>query len=234
MKKTIRTIVESGDAELAKQIRNFVVEYPKHKDELKVSESKIIDLAEGSAYLDFILDIQTKVHTSSSTFTSYKNLVRHGKGTDVLGAKPALTVYPLVVPPICNANVEGLFRDIIQESVNSGNLTEDVAKALGIFAEASTTVLADGTPGLSLKSMSGGHPTLHTKLDGYDGFEIWKDASTGFVFHNVSTSPDYVDQSPLPALGVEEIWKYKIIYRYQNLQIGHWSATISVAVKGNV
>ena len=230
----MKTLVEKGDIELATQIRNFLDEYPSHKDELKVLASKITDLAKGSAYLDFILDIQTKVHTSSSTVTSYKKLVRHGKGTDILGAKPTLTVYPLVVPPVCDANVEGLFREIIQDSVNSGNLTEDVAKALGIFAEPSTKVLAEGTPDLSLKSMSGGHPMLHSKLDDYDGFEIWKDSGVGFVFHNVSTSADFIDQSPLPALGVEVVWKYKIIYRYKNLQIGNWSATISVAVKGNV
>ena len=230
----MKTLVEKGDVELATQIRNFLSAYPDHKDEMKVLASKIVDLEKGSIYMDFFLDIQNKVHTTSSTLTSYKNMIRHGKGNDILGAKPALTVYPLVVPPICNANVEGLFRDIIQDCVNSGNLTEDVAKALGIFAEASTTVLADGTPAVSLKSMSGGHPSLHTKLEGYDAYEIWKDAGKGFVFHNVSTASDFSDYSPLPALGVEEIWKYKIIFRYQNLQIGHWSATISVAVNGNV
>ena len=230
----MRTLVEKGDIELAKQIRDFLAEYPNHKDEMKVVASKITDLAKGSAYLDFILDIQTKVHTTSSSVTSYKNLIRHGKGAEILGAKPTLTVYPLVVPPVCNANVEGLFRDIIQDCINSGNLTEDVAKALGIFEEESTTVLANGTPILSLKSMSGGHPMLHSKLDAYDGFEIWKDAGTGFVFNNVSNAADFIDQSPLPALGVELVWKYKIIYRYKNVQIGHWSSTISVAVKGNV
>ena len=234
MKKTIRTLVESGDVELATQIRNFLNEYPNQKDEMKVLAFKILDLAKGSAYMDFFLDIMGKVHTSSSTLTSYKNMIRHGKGADVLGTKPVLTVYQLVVPLICNANVEGLFRDIIQDCVNSGNLTEDIAKALGIFAESSTTVLADGTPDLSLKSMSGGHPMLHTILTGYDAYEIWKDSGTGFVFQNVSTTSDYTDQSPLPALGVEAVWKYKIIYRSKNLQIGHWSTTLSVAVKGNV
>ncbi len=230
----MKTLVEKGDIELATQIRNFLDEYPTHEGEMNVLPSKITDLAKGSAYMDFFLDIQGKVHTVSSTLTSYKNMIRHGKGTDVLGAKPALTVYPVAVPPICNANVEGLFRDIIQDCVNSGNLTEDVAKALSIFAEASTTVLADGTPDLSLKSMSGGHPTLHTILSGYDAYEIWKDSGLGFVFQNVSTSADYTDLSPLPALGVEVVWKYKIIYRSKNLQIGHWSSAISVAVKGNV
>ena len=85
-----------------------------------------------------------------------------------------------------------------------------------------------------MKVMSAGHPTLHTAIGGYDGFEIWKDAGTGFVFLNVSNGPNYIDNSALPASGVEVIWRYKIIYRYKNVQIGNWSNTISVAVKGSV
>jgi hypothetical protein len=83
--------------------------------------------------------------------------------------------------------------------------------------------------------MSAGHPTLHTKLNGYEGYEIWKDAGTGtFAFLNVSPGPDFTDTSALPAAGVEAIWRYKIIYRYKGVQIGYWSVTISVAVKGSV
>ncbi len=82
--------------------------------------------------------------------------------------------------------------------------------------------------------MSAGHPTLHTKIGDYDGFEVWKDTGTGFAFLNVSDTPNFTDPSALPASGVEVIWKYKIIYRYKNVQIGNWSVTISVAVKGSV
>ncbi len=233
----MRILIESSEDKLAVQLHKFRNGYSsEYALLLKVPTALLDKLDKGIAFLDFVLDMNSKIHTGSTTFTSYKNLVLHGHGTDVLGALPELPVYPTIKPPVCDANIEGLLREIAQVCVNSGKLTEDIAKALGIFDEPSTTVLASGTPGLSLKSMSGGHPMLHTVLNGYDAFEVWKDSGkgAGFIFHNVSTASDYSDQSALPALGVEEIWKYKIIFRYQNLQIGHWSQTISVAVKGNV
>lgn len=158
-----------------------------------------------------------------------------GKGGGVLGALPALVAYPTTpAPPVCLADLESLFRDIIQQCVKSGNLTEDIAKALDIFEEVTAATLETGTPDLSLKAMSAGHPTLHTTIGNYDGYEVWKDSGAGFVFLNVSSSPNYIDSSALPAFGVETIWRYKIIYRYKNVQIGNWSNTISVAVKGSV
>jgi hypothetical protein len=132
------------------------------------------------------------------------------------------------------ANLVALFRDVIQQCVKSGNLTDDMAKALGIFEEPVVIKLEDGTPDLTLKYISAGHPTLHTILGKYDGFEIWKDAGAGFVFLNVSNLANYADTSALPAAGLDVIWKYKIIYRYANAQIGKWSNTISVAIKGSV
>ena len=235
----MKILIEGAEDKLAAQLHKFRNGYSTtYAALLKVPTGLLDKLDKGIAFLDFVLDMQSKIQTGSSTFTSYKNLVLHGHGTDVLGALPALPVYPTTPapPPVCDANVAGLLREIAQVCVNSGNLTEDIAKALGLFEDPAVVSLADGTPDLTLKSMSGGHPMLHTILNGYDAFEVWKDSGkgVGFIFHNVSTASDYSDQSALPALGVEEIWKYKIIFRYQNQQIGHWSTTISVAVKGNV
>ena len=212
------------------------LEYPTYESDLNAHADDMIELNKGSVFMTFVLGIQAKNQTSAIAFTAYKDLMRSGKGGGVLGALPVLTAYPTTPapPPVCNADVESLFRKVAQQCVRSGKLTEDIAKALGIFEEVTTATLETGTPDLSLKVMSAGHPTLHTAIGGYDGFEIWKDAGTGFVFLNVSNGPNYIDNSALPASGVEVIWRYKIIYRYKNVQIGNWSNTISVAVKGSV
>ena len=54
----------------------------------------------------------------------------------------------------------------------------------------------------------------------------------GFIRFDVSTSPNYVDMSPLPPAGTDVIWTYKVIYRYKNVHIGNWSIAIPIAVKG--
>ena len=230
----MRILVENTEEKLAPQIAYFCSNYPTYKDKLNADETDMTNLNVGSEFMTFILGMQAKMQTASVGFTSYKDLMISGNGTDVLGALPVLVTYPAIVPPVCGANVESLFRKVLQQCVSSGNLTEDMAKALGIYAEPSVVVLEKGTPPLSLKSMSAGHPTLHSRLGDYDGFEIWKNTGAGFVFLNVSDSPNYTDTSALPAIGVGAIWQYKIIYRYKNVQIGNWSETISVAVTGSV
>lgn len=230
----MKTFIENTEEKLVKQIAHFCDKYPNYASLLKADATKIDNLNAGSLFMTFILAIHGKVQSMAVTFTAYKDLVFYGTGTDVLGVLPILPVYPTVPPPppVCLAAVESLFREIIQQCVKSGKLTEDIAKALGIFEEVPVVVLEEGTPVLSLKSMSAGQPKLHTILGDYEGFEVWKDSGNGFVFLNVSNSPNYTDTSALPAAGIELVWKYKIIYRYKNAQIGNWSNLLSVAVKG--
>ena len=233
----MRTVVESAEDKLSTQIVRFCSNYtPAYASLLNVNVTDMTNLNKGSVFLAFILLMMGKLQTSAITFTAYKDLLLSGKGGGALGALPILTVYPTIPapPPVALADLISLFRDIIQQCVNSGNLTEDMAKALGIFEEPDVLTLEAGTPVLSLKAMSAGHPTLHTIIGNYDGFEIWKDSGAGFVFLNVSNGPNYTDTSALPASGVDALWKYRIIYRYKNAQVGNWSATLSVAVKGSV
>jgi len=233
----MRTFVESAEDKLSAQIVGFCSNYtPAYASLLNVNSTDMVNLNKGSVFLVFILMMMGKVQTLATTFTAYKDLLLTGKGGGVLGVLPVLTVYPTTPapPPVALADLISLFRDIIQQCVKSGNLTVDMAKALGIYEEPPVVALGDGTPVLALKSMSAGHPTLHTVIGDYEGFEVWKDSGAGFVFLNVSTGPNYTDNSALPAAGVNVIWIYKIIYRLKNAQIGNWSNVISVAVKGSV
>ena len=230
------TFIAKTDAKISAQIAQFCRIYATstYAALLKADPDKISDLNKGSLFLIFILGIQTQMQSAAVTFTSYKDLLLTGKGGGVLGALPLLPVYPTspAPPPIALADLETLFRDIIQQCVKSGNLTEDMAKALGIFEEAAVVTLEVVTPVLSLKYISAGHPNIHTKIGDYDAFEVWKDTGTGYVFLNVSTGPDFLDNSPLPAAGVDAVWNYKIIFRLKNVQVGNWSNVLSVAVKG--
>jgi hypothetical protein len=174
------------------------------------------------------------MQTAGISFTSFKNLLRNGNGTDAISGYPTMPVYPAVMPPLCDANVEELFREVIQECEDSGNLSETIAKALGIFAEPATDTMGSGTPNLTIKMIGGGHPQLHCTMGSYEGYEIWKDIGAGFMRYDVSSSPNYVDMATLPAVGTNVIWNYKVIYRYKNLQIGNWSVIVSIAVSGSL
>ena len=228
----MRTYIESTEEKLGPQLANFCIIYLNYVGLLGADVTDMVNLNKGSAFLTFILGMQTKIQTLATTFTAYKDLLLTGKGGGVLGALPVLTVYPTTTPPVALSDLISLFRKVIQQCVSSGNLTEDIAKALGIFEEAAVVTLEVVTPVLSLKYISAGHPNIHTKVGDYDAFEVWKDTGSGYVFLNVSTSSDFLDNSPLPAAGVDAVWNYKVILRLKNVQVGNWSNVLSVAVKG--
>ena len=50
----------------------------------------------------------------------------------------------------------------------------------------------------------------------------------GFVFLATDTTPDYVDTFAQPATPAK--WTYRAIYRAGDVQVGQWSAPVSVAV----
>jgi hypothetical protein len=227
----IHTYVEQTDTKFRIQLGNFCNLYPTYIDELNVLPAKMVRLNKGNAVVQVIFPQQEKLATFGTGFTSYKNLLRWGNNGEVLTAFPTMPTYPETLPALCEANIESLFKEILQDCVDNG-MTEATAKILGVFAEDVTVLLGEGTPNFSLKLAGGGHPLLHCTIKGYDGFEIWKDTGTGFIRFDVSTSPNYMDMTPLPPAGTDVIWRYKIIYRYQNLQIGNWSPIIPIAIKG--
>ena len=230
--KMIRTQIEPTDTKFRIQLGGFCGVYPEYASLLKVDADRMIALNKGNAVVQVIFAKQESLQTFAVGFTAYKDLVRRGNAADVLTPYPTMPVYPSVMPPLCNENVEAQFKIVIQECIDSGNLSETIAKALGIFAEPLVDVLSEGTPNLTVKIVGGGHPALHCTMGDYEGFEVWKDTGSGFVRFDVSMSPSYIDMSPLPASGTDVIWTYKVIYRLKNVQVGNWSMSIPIAVKG--
>jgi len=227
----IKTYIEIQDAKFRTQLGHFCLFYHFYISELNVLPAKITRLQAGNAVVQIIFPQQETLLTFGTGFTAYKNLLRWGKSGEALTAFPTIPTYPAIMPPICESNIESLFKEVLQDCVDNG-MTEATAKALGVFAEDETVLLSEGTPNFSLKLAGGGHPLLHCTMKGYDGYEVWKDTGTGYIRFDVSTSANYTDLSPLPADGVDIIWNYKIIYRYKNLQIGNWSPIIPIAIKG--
>jgi hypothetical protein len=52
----------------------------------------------------------------------------------------------------------------------------------------------------------------------------------GFVLLTIDTTPNYTDTQRWPT--AKTIWTYKVIYRADDAQVGHWSQPVSVSVGG--
>ena len=229
----IITIARSDEG-MVTQIDKFLFGYPAFESILNVAPTKIVNLSKGVAMLTFVVKERGKIHHFGTTYTAYKNALRNGNQKVEIGAIPVFPAYPAILPALCNEGVEGLLREIAQDCVATGLLTETMAIALGLTELEVLLNLELGAPKLEARPHHAGHPKLHSVIGEYDSYEIWRDMGKGYMMINVSTTPDFIDYSPLPAAGVCEVWNYKAIYRYKNQQIGNWSIVVSIAVTGNV
>ena len=133
------------------------------------------------------------------------------------------------------ANVQKRFAEIIQDCVRSGNYTIGIGEDLGIEKPETVFDPQLGQPEFEIELNSGGRPNLLWPKGKFQGIEIWKDSDgTGFKFLDKDFNPDYLDKSALPAAGTSAVWKYKMIYLFQDEQVGNWSEEVVITVYGNV
>ena len=230
----MKTFIADTEEGLGQELNTVCSEYPNYKDILKIDETVITNLNNTNVVAQLIVKQNVKVQLGATTFTAFKKLLMRGNGTDIIVSYPVLATYPTVMPTICSANVESQLRNVIQLFVATGKLTEVMGIAMGFVKLVNVEDLSLGTPDISVKNSSGGHPSIHCTMGDYDDYEIWKDSGTGFVFHSVSSKPKFIDNSPLPLINTHALWIYKSIYRYKNVQIGNWSHAVSIAVYGTI
>ena len=79
----------------------------------------------------------------------------------------------------------------------------------------------------------GGHPYLLFSLSGMDSIELEVDRGDGhFALLTIDTTPNHLDDYPLPAAGTVALWRYRAIYRQRDVRVGHWSQVLDVSVIG--
>jgi len=230
------TFIEAADLPFANQMNNFCGKVNNYATLLGLDTAKITALQKSNTLVQLVMVQQEVAQQYGVTFTAYKDLLRYGNGTQILGNLPAPPVYPTPTPAITNANVQADFAELIQDCVKSKNFTTDIGNDLGILKPVTPFDPQAGQPKLTVKTAQGGHPLLHSKIGEYEAFQIWKDSGDGkgFVLLGTSQHPDYLDLTALPAIGITATWKYKAIYLYDNQQAGNWSTVVIVTVVGNV
>ena len=56
----------------------------------------------------------------------------------------------------------------------------------------------------------------------------------GYFKLDTSIYSDYIDNSPLPAVGVAKTWKYKIIFILKGEISGKWRNEVTIGVYGQI
>ncbi len=193
--------------------------------------AEIVQQAEDAVFCRFVLN-QTKVmQQCGQQWTAYKNEVfsmtagaNHGEALE----KPVLPVEPQDAPSPVPPGIEDRFRALARRAKAQPGYNVNIGEVLGIEgAERDGPDLNTVAPNLKLRTRGGRVEVVWNK-QGMDAIELMVDRGDGFGFAGVDLQPNYVDETPLPA--VPETWRYRGMYRKGGDRVGQWSPVVSIAV----
>ncbi len=227
-----QTYIESEDVKFSEQLIKFYSRLGAYASILGVTSAEETSAKNDALFFQYIINWMGVNRDFSSGSTTYKDLARHGNGTEVMGDVPTTPV-PAVPPTLVDANIQKRFSDLVARIKKSPNYTTAIGDDLGITTANSSFVPSDGKPDLSIKLGDGGFPQIKFTLSQYDGIQLLKDNGTsGFTLLNVVLHPTYADKSGMPGPGKTAIFSYKAIYLYKGEVVGQWSDVVSITVTG--
>lgn len=219
------------DAGKADWLTHFAAELPKHNATIGVTTGEVTATAKDADYFAYIFAAQQAYAAAAEQWTAYKNKARDGTAPAMgdLPSPPTLGDAPDTVAP-------GIFKRatlLVARFKKHPGYTEDIGKALQVIGAEQTEHLDTLKPDLKLQ-LRAGKPLIKCKRLGMDALELQvnRGDGKGFVLLDLVQTPEYTDNSPLPAPGQTALWIYKAIYRNNGERVGEWSDEVSLAVRG--
>lgn len=224
--------VKTGALDFALQLKNFASKLATHQANLGLTTNDVSEAVVAADYFRFVLDMQTAHAERTKNWTSFKDLLRNpGAGVPPSSIAPVTLVVP-VAPTAAPLGIEPWFRAIVKRIKGSKNFTDAIGSDLGIMVNNAAIYTTNIQPKLAVQLVAG-QPLIIWKKNGMDGIEIFKDNGDGNWFQLIfDQRPNHLDTSTLPTSGTSVTWKYKAVYRYQDIRVGLWSDEVSVAVSG--
>lgn len=232
MTVTTEDFVVKDDVGFAKQLTTFAGEGAILLG-LGFTPGQITAASDDAKYMTYCVKLQSDTQEYAMGTTKYKNLARHGSGTEVLD--PATPFPSETAPLMVKANIEARFRDNAAQAKSSTAYTSGKGKTLTIVPVSTPFDPSLGKPTFKI-FMDSGHPLLKWVKGAFDAADIWVDRGdgAGYVKLDRAISTPYVDATPLPPVGKSAVWKYKMIYVMANKTVGTWSDEATITVYGTV
>ncbi len=230
----VATFIARRDDAFEAQVVTFCSKIGGYSGTLGLDPVKVAAVIADQRLYSYILLMHDLFFTFSQDLTAYKQLLRHGIDEQVLGAIPVIPTAPLPVPAVTFSNMQKRFADLIQDCVRSSNFSNAIGEDLGIIAPGTPFDPQSGKPVFKATYSSGGYPLLVWKKGRFDGVNIYKNTGSGYVKLDFDGKPDYIDKTDLPPAGESKVWKYKLIYVFNDAEVGSFSEEVAVTVYGNV
>lgn len=223
-----------NEADKKDWLQNFANKLGGYATKYNITAPEVADMGASYTYYDYWVNYSNQYGEYIKKLTQYRNELKDGieagATASVQPVPPTMGVVPTAVNP-------GIFKRAVSIAgviKKRSNYTEADGMDLGIEgSEAPQQRINDAKPTISLQLVQGGKPEVVWSKEQYDGIDIYVDRGTGvFAFLATDTYPNYIDTFTLPASGTSALWKYKTIYRYNDVQVGQWSDIVVLAVGG--
>ena len=220
----------TSDAGKAQLLEHLAAALPRYTERLGVTAQELATLTADAASFRYILHTLGDLQTYAQGWTRYKNLQRDGgPGAGDWPIPPVLDPAPAFVSP----GLIGRLSALVARLKTHPQYTPAIGQELWIVGAAQPLDPSAWKPQLNIQRQTG-HPLIVWTKGQASALEIWVDRNDGqgFVLMNVQSTPDTLDNAPLPAPGSSAIWRYKAIYRYHDEPVGQWSDVVSTTVGG--
>jgi hypothetical protein len=136
--------------------------------------------------------------------------------------------------PIVSLHIEQRYRDVAKKVKGTAGYDKADGKAMGIESVFTAVDYTKGKPEPTV-ALNGGFAELKVHFHHFKVINIYKNTGgAGYgttPFKTIHHSP-FIDKSPLPALGVTRNDCYKMVYVYQDNEVGTFSDELCIAVTG--
>ncbi|XZF16548.1 hypothetical protein ACTHGU_10435 [Chitinophagaceae bacterium MMS25-I14] len=220
----------AGDAQKNLWLKNFATKLPNYASRYNIDAADITDVQNSSADFDYRVNMANQWRNYATKWTAYKNELRDGIAANATASGAPV---PPNVPGLHPAVAPGIFNRItaiVARIKASGAYTDADGQDLGIIGAEKTTDYTTLKPHASIRTGSGGVPEIVWDKQDMDGIAVYKDSGSGFMFYDLDNHPNYQDKHPLPTGAQSVIWRYKIIYRENDVEVGQWSDVMSMSV----
>ena len=213
-------------------LNNFAQKIPAHAAVLEISTAQITSVQNDAAMFAYAVNLVNSFKTGLSQRVGFKDILKNGpEGTPLEIPTFQQPDPPAPVP-------SGIFvriRRLVNNIKSNDNYNEAIGNDLGIIGAEQDEATLEMKPALKIK-IEAGKPIIIWKKGKADSLDIYVDRGDGksFVYLANDSSPDFIDNTPLPDNVNMAEWKYKAIYRINDDQVGEFSDPVSTVVKREV
>jgi len=214
-------------------LANFANKITGHAAALGLTAAETASVIADNLMFAFIMSMLAAVETFKQSVTKFKNILRSGPLSEMLGAIPVFPALP-APPAAVDAGIFIRITRLVRKIKASPNYNETIGEDLGIVGDEMETDTSTWKPAISGKQV-GSHVEIDWTKELSEGVDIYVDRndSRGWIFLTRDTQPGYNDTFAVAPGSNPVVWKYKAIYITGDEQVGNFSDEISVTVTSN-